>query len=332
MLNGIMSYLGSFLWFLFLVFSTIAIYQTHQEDLSLIVVGSFADFIHLSIHKEFLTIFIITMGILFLPKIMSILRMLLFNRKDFARFGGFWKTCGSVLLEMILSAMIAPIQMMFHSKFIVYTVLGKGVTCSTQNRDAEDGIKIRAAISAHGIQTIVAVIWASAAYFYSINFFWWLSPITISLFLSIPLSVLLSKTSIGSLLKENKIFLTPPESVGDAEVDSMNEAMDAKYLKVKFGMTSSPHFGILYSVVDPYVNAVHAMLIYEREKSNSDEAPEAPELGEKLLVEGPSALKGPEIKSILADPSGMRWLHKQAWLRPSNKINPIWQTAIHAIQ
>ncbi len=332
MLNGIMSYFSSFLWFLFLVFSTIAVYETHQEDLSIVVVSSFADFVHISIGEEFMIILALTMGILFLPKIMSILRMLVFNRADFAKFGGFWKSVCSVLLEMILSAMIAPIQMMFHSKFIIYTLLGKGVAWNTQNRDAEDGIKVKAAVSVHGIQMLIGIVWALIAYYYSIDFFWWLCPITISLFLSVPLSIVLSKTSIGTLLKKNKIFITPPESIGDAEVDGLNGALDKKLLDVKFRMVDSPSFGILYSIVDPYVNAVHSMLIYEREKGDPEEQPKVPPLGEKLLVEGPSALSGAEIKAVLADPSGMKWLHQQVWLRPSSKIHSIWQTAITAIK
>lgn len=332
MLNGIMSYFSSFLWFLFLAFSTIAVYQTHQEDLSIVVIGSFADFVHLSIHDEFMLILILTMGILFLPKIFSILRMLIFNKANFAKFGGFWKCVCSVLLEMVLSAMIAPIQMMFHTKFIIYTLLGKGVAWNTQNRDAEDGIKVSAAISVHGVQTLVGIVWALIAYYYSIDFFWWLSPITISLILSIPLSIALSKTSIGSSLKKKNIFITPPESVGDAEVDALNNALDKKYLEVKFRLTDSAWFGILYSIVDPYVNAVHAMLIYEREKGDPTEEPTSPPLGEKLLINGPSALSASEIKAVLANPSGMRWLHEQVWIRPSSKLHPIWQTAITAIQ
>lgn len=332
MFNGIMSYLSSFLWFLFLVFSTIAVYETHQEDLSIVVVSSFADFIHLSIRDEYMLIFILTMSILFLPKILSILRMLIYNKDEFKKFGGFWKSVCSVFLEMVLSAMIAPIQMMFHTKFIIYTLLGKGVAWNTQNRDAEDGIKFRAALSVHGVQTLVGIIWAFVAYYYSVNFFWWLSPITISLFLSIPLSIALSKTSIGTSLKNDKIFITPPESVGDTEVDGLNDALEKKYLDVKFRLTDSPFFGILYSIVDPYVNAVHAMLIYERGKGDPTEQPRPLLLGEKLLIEGPCALSGAEIKAVLANPSGMRWLHQQVWLRPSSKIHPIWQTAITAIQ
>lgn len=332
MFNGIMSYFSSFLWFLFLVFSTIAVYQTHQEDLSIVVVSSFADFMHMSIHDEFMLIFILTMSILFLPKIMSIFRMLVFDKESFVKFGGFWKACCSVFLEMILSAMIAPIQMMFHSKFIIYTLLGKGVAWNTQNRDAEDGIKVSAAIAVHGVQTLVGIIWAMIAYHYSMNFFWWLIPITISLSLSIPLSIALSKISIGTLLKNNKIFITPPESVGDTEVDGLNNALEKKLLNVRFSLTDSPSFGILYSIVDPYVNAIHSMLIYEREKGDPDEMPKAPPFGEKLLLEGPSSLSGAEIKAILANPSGMRWLHQQVWVRPSLKINPIWQTAITAIR
>lgn len=326
--NGIMSYFSSFLWLIFLILSSIAVYQAHVENLSLVIVGSFADFINISIGQEFFLIFAIIMSIILLPKFLSYLRYAVFYRNEFLKYGGMKKSFQSVLIEIVLSAMTAPILMLFHSKFVLYTFLGKGVTWNTQNRNAEDGITIRAAISAHGVQTVIGLAWATAAYYCSPAFFWWFTPISVSLFLSIPLSIIISKSSAGKYLLNHKIFLTPPETVGNEDLEVLNKSIAHNLLEINYEQFSSPYYGLIYGIVDPYSNALHAILLYGRQGKNIEDKIIEPELGEKLLKEGPKALSPEQIKSVLSDPSGIRWLHQQVWLRPSSEIHDTWQRAI----
>ncbi len=330
--NGIMSYFSSFLWFIFLILSSVAVYQAHVENLSLVIVGSFADFINISISQEFFLIFVITMSIILLPKFLSYLRYAVFYRSEFLKYGGIKKSFQSMLLEILLSAMIAPILMLFHSKFVVYTLLGKGVTWSTQNRNAEDGITIRAAMSAHGTQTAIGLTWAIAAYYCSPAFFWWFTPISISLFLSIPLSIIISKKSIGKNLLNHKIFLTPPETVSTEDLETLNKSIEHNLLEINYEQFSAPHYGITYGIVDPYCNALHAILLYGRQGKNIEDKIREPEFGEKLLKDGAKALTDEQIKLVLSDPSGIRWLHQQVWLRPSSELHDTWQKAIVSIK
>ncbi len=52
------------------------------------------------------------------------------------------------------------------------------------------------------------------------------------------------------------------------------------------------------------------------------------ELGERLLAQGPDKLKPAERLQIMADQSVMVWLHRQAWLRPEEKLAPWWKAMI----
>ena len=40
----------------------------------------------------------------------------------------------SALLEAVVSILLAPINMMFNAKFVVFTLLGQGVAWVAQNR------------------------------------------------------------------------------------------------------------------------------------------------------------------------------------------------------
>jgi membrane glycosyltransferase len=53
-------------------------------------------------------------------------------------------------------------------------------------------------------------------------------------------------------------------------------------------------------------------------------------LGEKLLAAGPDALTPAQKLLVLSDADTMSWLHRWAWLRPSETFAPWWQQAIRA--
>ncbi|MFZ2642858.1 MAG: glucans biosynthesis glucosyltransferase MdoH, partial [Verrucomicrobiia bacterium] len=95
--------------------------------------------------------------------------------------------------------------------------------------------------------------------------------------------------------------------------------------------------GLAQAVLDPYVNAIHVSLLREKQLNPADAETLArlgwnPQtvraLGEKLLADGPDALKPAEILVVLASADVMIWLHHQAWLRRPEALAPWWQHAI----
>jgi membrane glycosyltransferase len=45
-------------------------------------------------------------------------------------------------------------------------------------------------------------------------------------------------------------------------------------------------------------------------------------------LEGPEVLKREDKLLVLSDADTMSWVHRQAWLRPSETLADWWQTAI----
>jgi len=120
-----MSYGASLLWFVFIALSTAAAFNEAFRTPVYFPEGRtlFPDWPVW--HPQWaLTLLGTTAIILFMPKLFSILLILL--KKDQARqYGGSLKLLASLVLEVFLSALFAPVRMLFHSKFVFITLLGR---------------------------------------------------------------------------------------------------------------------------------------------------------------------------------------------------------------
>jgi len=325
--NGIMAYLGSLLWLIFLIVSTLIVYQVYASGLSIITVSGFAAFINMSVNEESLVIFCITAGIIVLPKILTLIKMLIENPRKIKLFGGIYGLITSIIFELIFSTLMAPIQMLFHSKFVLFTLLGKGTGWNPQKRNAGDGISFKSAFKVHWFHTVVGLVWGYIAVSCNYEFFWWMSPILISLVFSIPISIILSKKNLGNLFKKLKIFMTPPETSTIYELETLEQNLASDLLGKDTSEYSKSHYGVINAIIDPYINALHIMMICDQ-KNIKDITITEPVNGKKLLKEGPSTLALSEIKTILSDPSGMRWLHREVWIQPFDEIHETWKKSI----
>src|SRR5690606_25448731 len=121
---------------------------------------------------------------LFLPKLISVWTVVQ-RSAHAARFGGRVAVTLSALAVMVLSALLAPVNMFFNSKFVLFSLLGQGVSWVTQRRGAEDGTDWREAIITHGGQTVFGLVWGVSSFILLPSFFWWLSPVLAGLVFSI---------------------------------------------------------------------------------------------------------------------------------------------------
>jgi len=166
--------------------------------------------------------------------------------------------------------------------------------------------------------------------------FWWFTPVLAGLALSIPLSVLTSRGSLGTHARRLGFFLTPEETKPPAEIISLRSHLKIQELT---GGTAPPrpHAGLAEAILDPYVNAIHVSLLREKQLNPvyaeqfsklgvGGEPVQA--LGEKLLVEGPDKLNAAERMLVMADQRVMVWLHQQTWQRPGESLASWWRGAI----
>ena len=281
-----------------------------------------------------LLVFIICMAALFLPKVLALMELALDSRRRKA-FGGMFKVTASAVVETLFSALHAPLQMLWHTQFVITILLGLGVNWGAQNRGA-DGTSIRCALRCHWWQMLVGVIWGGLIIWLDPTVFWWFSPVLAGLLLAVPLSVLTNRSALGRLVGDLGLFVTPEETHPPEEIAFLRERLWK--LQAEGAFESRPaNSGLADAVLDPDINAIHVSFLREKQsnpayaeamtKITGDRNQMQP-LAEKLLGQGPAALQTPEQMRLLSDPTTMSWLHRQAWLRPSQTLALWWQNAI----
>lgn len=316
---GVFSYAASLLWLLFLVLGTLLAIGFDRTGLSWVPTPGLATTVGVSPEAQFAILTTLTFGLLFVPKILAVVD--LFRQPGgAASFGGRAKVIGSVLLEMIFSAALAPVLMLFHAKFVVLSLFGEGVHWGTQRRASDDRADWHAALRVHGGPTLLGLVWMVAIVYFAPQLVVWMAFVLAGIIFSIPLSALTGRTKYGRMTRELGLFCTPEESAPPAGDLSAPEAA-APAVRTDAGLTRA--------VVDPYVNAVHVCLLRERTGQADEVRQYFEETREKLLRNGPAALPPKDKFAVLSDAESMDWLHTEVWRRPAADLAPWWQRALH---
>ena len=327
LLMGVMAYVSSPLWLLFLILSTV-----HVFNQVLAPARRFYPEIYTSIFghtievPESLSLFAFTLLLLFLPKVISVI-VALQSDAEARRFGGRSAIVVSAIFETALSVLLAPIHMLFNSRFVVSTLLGQGVSWVAQRRGAEDGTDWREAILTHGGQTIFGLVWGVSAFIFLPSFFWWLSPVLAGLVLAIPISIMLSKESLGRNARRIGLLLTPEETQPPYELRRLTQNLSECYKHMRPIESLRADYGLLQAVLDPYINAVHVSMLRQRRPSE-----ESRDwfllLRHRLLSEGPQHLTQKEKLALLLDAESMICLHEELWRHPGSSLAEWWRLAM----
>ncbi len=310
LLMGLMSYLASPLWFLFLVLTGIEAYiQTQRE-----AVYFFGDNLFpvwpVSYAVEMTTVLVITLTMLFLPKLLGLL--LLFRQpKTVKAYGGAIKASLSVVLESLFSMLLAPVLMMLQTKFVLAILLRRNVAWAEQKRN-DHRTELREAVSAHAGQTLLGIITGTLAYWYVPAFFWWFIPVLLGLILSIPLSIFSSSIAAGRKSRELGLFLTPEETNSPPVLKLLRNTLHSGE---ETSFPSSAADGFLQAIVEPFVNALHTSLLPESPKSNRRKY-YLRGLVYQLLEDGPESLSATEKRELLSDRDTVLQLHNLVWSLP----------------
>ena len=197
LLNGIMAYMASPLWFAFILVGIGAALETRFQ----LPVYFFPDRTpypvwHIIDPELAADVFAATMGFLLMPKLFGWLAIC-FNRRLAERFGGVRKALGSVLCETVISALLAPLHMLFQSRFVFNVFAGGDSGWNTQSRD-DVGTPWREAWARHRNHCITGLVLAALAYAVYPGLLLWMSPAIVSMVFAAPLSVLTSRPNSSS--------------------------------------------------------------------------------------------------------------------------------------
>ncbi|WP_082512657.1 glucans biosynthesis glucosyltransferase MdoH [Afipia sp. Root123D2] len=208
LLTGIGSYLTAPLWLLFLALGILISLQAQfirpeyfGNEYSLFPKWPAQDPIRAA------KVFAVTMGLLVVPKLLAYI-LLLTQTKNRKRFGGGTRVLLGIVIETILSGLIAPVMMIFQSAAVSAILMGRDAGWQVQRRD-DGGIAVREMLSKYAMPSIFGVTMALTAYAVSLPLFLWMTPVIGGLLFSIPLAVLTSRPSSHG--RSSSLFATPEE-------------------------------------------------------------------------------------------------------------------------
>ena len=320
-INGVMAYGSALLWFLFLAASTAeaiiesltpAVYFPPTKTL----------FPEWPIWEPWwaLSLLLTTGVLLFLPKAFSL--VLAFIQGRVRLFGGAIRLVASILLEIVLSSLLAPIRMQFHSKFVFITLLGQVTGWETQARE-DKPTPWSEAFRFHLGATLLAALWATALYHLNYRFFWWVSPIFVPLLLSIPLSVVTSSPGLGRWLRRVGLALIPEEVAPPRELIELN-AMHLENQQTPRPLRIPKGQGVALAVVDPAACSLRLSLMRHLERKIIADEIARRELLDKAVKIGPTGLSAKEKTTLLEDSELLAQLHRAVWLLPAKRMRRVW--------
>ncbi len=204
--SGVMAYVASPLW---LVFTMLCIVGTVIDRMqgSSSRSGSVSTFGPPMI--DALELFAISMAMLLLPKFLALIAISVDTRLR-SRFGGVARVWTGGLAEVICSILLSPIMALFHSRFVILTLLGTNVKWSAQQRD-ETGVSWVEATRQFGIFCLIGWFSAILTLWWAPSLLIWFSPMLVGLMFSIPIAVMMGSGRAGRRLKRLGMLMIPEE-------------------------------------------------------------------------------------------------------------------------
>jgi membrane glycosyltransferase len=230
----------------------------------------------------------------------------------------------SALFEVVFSTLMAPIRMVFHTRFVVLNLLGRTVEWKSAPREDEE-TGWGEALRRHALDSTLASAWAIALYLLEPGYFWWITPILGALALSVPLSVLTSRAKLGDRVRKLGLFVIPEERSPPQELREF--AAHHAELRAVAG-PSDPDEVFVAAVRDPGPWGLHLAMMRHHPRRLRKEITDARyATALRAVTEGPSGLGPRERRVILADPAIMTLVHEGVWSLPDGESAARWGLA-----
>lgn len=318
--NGVMSYGAALFWVFFLILGFIALLVEQFSEPVYFPVGSSHLFPEWPIyHPEWaLLLFSVSLFMLLFPKALGVAVAAIQQWRGSHNPRDILGLVASAVLETLLSVLLAPIRMYFHSKFVLMGLLGLKTTWGGQRRD-DNALTWGEAVRFFGVATVLATILAAAAYRLDPFYFWWLLPTLAGLILSIPVAVWTSSAEIGRWLCSLGLLVIREEVDPPQELVAMH-SYQARLLRDQAQLPELwRRDGFVHCTIDPHTNMLHAALLRKPPSDTPRAVQRFASLRHTALTKGPNALSAKEKMTLLKDPVSVKLLHVAAWTLPDDQ-------------
>ncbi len=299
--TGIAAYVASPLWLMQLIVGLLLVLQTRfvrpeyfTREFSLYPAWPRFD------AERALSLFILTMAVLLVPKALGWV-FALCDARTRRDAGGAIRLTLSALLEIVISALLAPVLMLIQSGSVFQILFGRDTGWNPQRRD-DGSIPLGNIIHRHFWHTAFGIAAGVSAYGLSPYLFAWMSPTILGLVLAIPLSAASGLRRLGLGLRRVGLLLTPEERSPPtivARANALTEELSA------LGIDETDGLRVVHG--DLTMRQRHIQLLPEAPRRTRGEVEPHRAVAEAKLIdaetfeEASSWLKGRERNIVLSD-------------------------------
>ncbi|SCB72704.1 membrane glycosyltransferase [Gilliamella bombicola] len=313
-----MAYISSLLWLVFLIFSTLLLLVFNiSEPQYFFQPNQFYPTWPRWDEQLAIQLLSTTMVLLFAPKFFSY--GIIIARTGAKDVGGIFKLTLSIFIEMIWSMILAPIRMIFHSKFVLRAWMGSKIQWKSPSR-SDDALTWGESFYFCWPLSLLGIVWLGIIIWLNPQFTYWYIAILIPLSIS-PLVIRISGlSSIGMKAKKAGLFLTPEETHPAKAITLTGEYL----VKTEAAFIEN---GFIMALVDPVYNALACALSTSRHRVNTKNQQKRHELIAQYKQIDLEKMSKEKQLAILEDPIILSALHRHIWQQQEKYDNlfTLWQ-------
>lgn len=200
-LQGILAYLSSPIWALFLILSLVAPYLTPPLDYFPEPYQLFPVFPDDQTSKA-ITLLVGIFGLLILPKLLILAQATISGRAK--GFGGFRRSASSVIAELMTSSLMAPVMLLYQTRSVVQVLTGTDGGWPATRRGSQE-LSLGEAWAASRWMVLIGVVTLLGTAYYASAMLFWLVPVAIPMVLA-PILIWHTSKPLG-----DELYLTPEE-------------------------------------------------------------------------------------------------------------------------
>jgi membrane glycosyltransferase len=201
---GAYCYLASVLWFLFLLAATIqSIFYQETHVYFSMPHQLFPDW-PVSQTVVTLAIYLLTLGLIIVPKLLGLIERAI-NRRNRISVGRVGIAVVNFIVEFFSTALLAPIVMMFHLRFLWGFLLGQQVAWDPQQRGMASK-PLSAYLADYGWLTFIGIVWFGIIFWSESPLVWWIIPVLVPLMLAPLLTWIMEGPAAYRLVKRLGLF------------------------------------------------------------------------------------------------------------------------------
>ena len=331
---GVMSYVAAPIWLLFMITGVVAAGVARFAGSEGVVAdaATAARLIDGPITPRAIGIglFVLVMLMLLVPKGYAVI-LLLQRPKLLKSHGGEVATVLSALLEVAVSVLIAPLMMIYHTRFVLSTLFGRTVSWGKQNRD-EAGASWRAAWKDHRHHMLLGLVGTLVVVLVAPQLLGWTSPVLLGLVLAVPLCWILSSAKVGTALRDVGLLLIPEEAHTPRILRRSNVAM-RRTRRLSDHLDNQNLREVDRLVADPALLRLHNELLAVNPEPAADPGPVQPDdAAVRAASSGLSELERAEQNAVMSDPGLMDRLHRAAWAHwPASRLAAVTSEPLPAM-